>query len=263
MEPLGSSDTDDYYPCDGCTMKKEESKKSLNAKQAVSEGYVNFLREFRKKNCNMTAAEIAQEAMKCWNAMSPEEKQKYRSEEKPRSSTPPCPCQCPGKCTQKPANRSEGTSSKPRRKSRSRTRGSKRCGTRSRSSSRRSSRSRSSSRGCNCKRSRVRSSSRSSCGSGSRNRRRRAQRRRSSGSGRCQTCGSNRPQRVKCMRLGRVTNNAYLNFLRSFRRKHCGLSPQEVIRRGARKWCLLTPEQKEPYYRMARRVSRNQMRNGN
>lgn len=187
--------------------------------------------------------------------MSTEEKQKYRSEEKPCSTTSPCPCQCPGKCTQKLANSSSGTSCKPRKK---------RCGTKSRSSSRRSSRSSSSSRSCKSKRSRVRSSSRSSCRSGSRNRRRRALRCRSSGSGRCPSCGStNRSQRVKRMRLGRVTNNAYLNFLRSFRRTHYGLPPQEIIRRGARKWCSLTPEQRKPYYRMARRVSRNRMRNGN
>lgn len=54
----------------------------------------------------------------------------------------------------------------------------------------------------------------------------------------------------KCMRAGRVTNNGYLNFLREFRRKCCGMSPIETVRNGAKAWCKLSKREKCRYKNM-------------
>lgn len=68
-------------------------------------------------------------------------------------------------------------------------------------------------------------------------------------------CGNRRKRRSRgkkrkrCMKPGPLTNNPYLNFLRSYRRKHCGLTPQELIQKGARKWVSMTPEQQARYRR--------------
>ncbi|KAL1379293.1 hypothetical protein pipiens_015001 [Culex pipiens pipiens] len=48
---------------------------------------------------------------------------------------------------------------------------------------------------------------------------------------------------------GRRSRNPYINFLRDFRRSHCGLRPVEVIRQGAQAWGRLTEEQRLPYIR--------------
>ncbi|XP_023034536.1 protamine-like protein 99C [Drosophila willistoni] len=54
----------------------------------------------------------------------------------------------------------------------------------------------------------------------------------------------------KCQKVARLTCNGYLNFLREFKKKCCGLSPQEMVRRGARAWNELTCEEKEKYKQM-------------
>ncbi|XP_030241874.1 keratin-associated protein 10-11-like isoform X2 [Drosophila navojoa] len=64
-------------------------------------------------------------------------------------------------------------------------------------------------------------------------------------------CRKPRPRctkRVKCQKPGPITNNGYLNFLRAYRRKHCGLKPKELVMKAARAWCRL-PECKKDYYR--------------
>jgi len=59
-------------------------------------------------------------------------------------------------------------------------------------------------------------------------------------------CGA----RPKCSKPGPVTNNGYLNFVRSFRKKHCGLKPQELISEAAKAWTKLPEEKKDRYRRM-------------
>lgn len=57
-------------------------------------------------------------------------------------------------------------------------------------------------------------------------------------------------KRIKCSKPGPIMNNGYLNFVRSFRRKHCGLKPQELIQMAARAWCSLPEEKKDRYRRV-------------
>lgn len=51
----------------------------------------------------------------------------------------------------------------------------------------------------------------------------------------------------KCMRPGPIGRNPYLNFLREFRKKCCGLTPTETIKQGARAWKKLPAAQKRLY----------------
>lgn len=44
-------------------------------------------------------------------------------------------------------------------------------------------------------------------------------------------------------------NNAYLNFLRDYRKKHKDLSPQQLVRQAARAWCRMSEEGKLRYHR--------------
>ncbi|XP_037709853.1 histone-like protein 18C [Drosophila subpulchrella] len=67
-------------------------------------------------------------------------------------------------------------------------------------------------------------------------------------------CGT----RPKCSKPGPVTNNGYLNFVRSFRKKHCGLKPQELIMEAAKAWSKLPEEKKDRYRRMACKVTNNE-----
>lgn len=53
--------------------------------------------------------------------------------------------------------------------------------------------------------------------------------------------------RGKCMRPGPVTNNGYLNFLREYRRKHCGLTAVQTVRQGAKAWNSLSEQEKNKY----------------
>lgn len=53
-----------------------------------------------------------------------------------------------------------------------------------------------------------------------------------------------------CQNPGPITNNGYLNFLRMYRKKHCGLKPRELVMRAARAWCRLSECKKERYRRL-------------
>ncbi|XP_005181509.1 protamine-like [Musca domestica] len=59
----------------------------------------------------------------------------------------------------------------------------------------------------------------------------------------------------KCMRPGPMTRNGYLNFLREYRQKHCGLTAVETVRQGAFAWNKLSQEEKNRYKKMASAVS--------
>lgn len=49
----------------------------------------------------------------------------------------------------------------------------------------------------------------------------------------------------KSQKVARITRNAYLNFLREYKKLFCGLSPRDMVRYGARQWNKLKPEEKE------------------
>ncbi|XP_037726133.1 protamine-like protein 99C isoform X2 [Drosophila subpulchrella] len=51
-------------------------------------------------------------------------------------------------------------------------------------------------------------------------------------------------------KVARVTNNGYLNFLREYKKAHCGVSPKDMVRFGARQWNQLTLDDKEFYKNM-------------
>ncbi|KAH8396375.1 hypothetical protein KR222_009537 [Zaprionus bogoriensis] len=55
----------------------------------------------------------------------------------------------------------------------------------------------------------------------------------------------------RCQNPGPMTNNGFLNFLRTFRRKNCGLTPKEMVMRAARAWCRLPENKKDRYRRQA------------
>ncbi|XP_001656475.2 protamine [Aedes aegypti] len=59
------------------------------------------------------------------------------------------------------------------------------------------------------------------------------------------------PRRGSTCRPGKKSRNPYINFLREYRKKHCGLHPVEVIRKGAREWNCLNDKQRLPYIRTA------------
>ncbi|XP_014093726.1 protamine-like protein 99C [Bactrocera oleae] len=177
----------------------------------TSNGYLNFLREFRKKCCGMSAVETVRQGAKAWNRLSCKQKAKYRA----------MACKRP--------RRKKRRSCRPKRRRRS-------CRPKRRKR-----------RSCRPKRRK-----RSSCRRKRRPKRRRSCRRRSRP--RRRRCGR---KRKRCMKPGPVTANAYLNFLRAYRRKHCGLSPQETVQKGARRWCSLSPECKRRYMRQACKMSKS------
>ncbi|XP_067636598.1 protamine-like protein 99C [Eurosta solidaginis] len=180
----------------------------------TSNGYLNFLREFRKKCCGMTAVETVRQGAKQWNRLSCGQKAKYRAMGRKL-----------GGCRRK---RRKRRGCRPKRRRRScRPKRRKRRGCRPKKRRRRS--------GCRKKR----RPKRRGC------RKRRPRRRR---------CGR---KRKRCMKPGPLTANAYLNFLRAYKRKHCGLSPQETVRKGARKWCSLSPECRRRYMRQACKMSKS------
>ncbi|XP_017067954.2 protamine-like protein 99C [Drosophila eugracilis] len=62
----------------------------------------------------------------------------------------------------------------------------------------------------------------------------------------------------KCSKPGPITNNGYLNFVRAFRKKHCDLKPQELIMQAAKAWSRLPEERKDHYRRMACKITQSE-----
>ncbi|XP_037726215.1 protamine-like protein 99C [Drosophila subpulchrella] len=56
-------------------------------------------------------------------------------------------------------------------------------------------------------------------------------------------------------KVARVTNNGYLNFLREYKKAHCGVSPKDMVRFGARQWNQLTPDDKDFYRKLKEPVT--------
>lgn len=60
-----------------------------------------------------------------------------------------------------------------------------------------------------------------------------------------------KPRRKKCFKAGVKTRNAYLNFLRDFRKTHCGLTPSQIVVAGAKVWNRMDMKCKLKYITMA------------
>ncbi|KAH8404378.1 hypothetical protein KR222_007361, partial [Zaprionus bogoriensis] len=58
-----------------------------------------------------------------------------------------------------------------------------------------------------------------------------------------------RCKRPKCQAPGPITNNGYINFLREYRRRNCGMKPNDLVMKGARVWCRLPQCKKDEYRR--------------
>ncbi|XP_070853768.1 protamine-like protein 99C [Drosophila suzukii] len=55
--------------------------------------------------------------------------------------------------------------------------------------------------------------------------------------------------------VGRITNNGYLNFLMEYKKTFCGVSPNDMVRFGAKQWNQLTLEEKELFKNMIEPVT--------
>lgn len=56
-------------------------------------------------------------------------------------------------------------------------------------------------------------------------------------------CGMKR----SCYREGKITNNPFLNFLRQYRKTHCGLSIIQIAKKGAQEWRCMSDKQKSMF----------------
>ncbi|XP_060521291.1 protamine-like [Cylas formicarius] len=57
--------------------------------------------------------------------------------------------------------------------------------------------------------------------------------------------------RRRCARPGPKTTNPFLNFLRVFRRRHCGWPQIKIAIEGAKTWCQMNKQQRHKFYREA------------
>ena len=147
----------------------------------TNNGYLNFLREFRRRNCHLTGQQAVQIGAKRWHCLPQAEKNKYIKMACGRKMTP----RKTG-CSGRRMRRGTGKRKPPRKYRRQ------------------------------CKR-----------------------------------------PKGKCTRIGPVTPNAYLNFLRAFRRCNCNLTNSQIIRLGARKWCALPACMKDHFKRQACKVAKS------
>lgn len=58
----------------------------------------------------------------------------------------------------------------------------------------------------------------------------------------------------KWVKPGPITNNAYLNFVRTVRRKYCGLLAKQLVMLAAQQWRCLSESKKQRYRRQARQL---------
>ena len=60
--------------------------------------------------------------------------------------------------------------------------------------------------------------------------------------------------KMRSDRPGIYTRNPFFNFLREFRKLHCGLKATEIAKQGAIEWRKLNPERKISFYKRNRNV---------
>ncbi|XP_044763007.1 protamine-like [Coccinella septempunctata] len=75
-------------------------------------------------------------------------------------------------------------------------------------------------------------------------------------SGKKTSCGQSKPKKSACgkksCKPGKVTRNAFFNFLREFRVKHCDWPVTKIAVEGAKCWCKMSPCDRKKYLDMAR-----------
>ncbi|XP_068140741.1 protamine-like protein 99C isoform X2 [Drosophila tropicalis] len=192
-----------------------------------SRAFLNFLREFRRKNTQLDLNTSIRQGTKLWQSMNTNEKSKYdrTASNKSRISAPQDNADmCCKKMKKKPACPMKRPSCPKKRKP----------------------------RGCPRKPACPMKKKRRTC---AKKRPACPKKRKPACPKKRKTCRPKRrnpcaKKRVKCSKPGPIMNNGYLNFVRSFRRKHCGLKPQELIQQAARAWCNLPEEKKDRYRRM-------------
>ncbi|KAH8367668.1 hypothetical protein KR084_001341 [Drosophila pseudotakahashii] len=59
----------------------------------------------------------------------------------------------------------------------------------------------------------------------------------------------------KFQKVARLTRNGYLNFLRDYKKRFCGISPQDMVRYGARQWNKLSPDEMKIFKTMTEPVT--------
>ncbi|XP_034125615.1 protamine-like protein 99C [Drosophila guanche] len=58
-------------------------------------------------------------------------------------------------------------------------------------------------------------------------------------------------------KVGPITNNGFLNFLREYKQRHCGLSPRKMVSSGAKSWNKLSCKKKDAYRKMGEKAGKS------
>lgn len=69
-----------------------------------------------------------------------------------------------------------------------------------------------------------------------------------------------KPKIYKCQKVARITTNGYLNFLRDFKKRCCGLAPRDMVRYGAQAWNKLSCCEKARFRNQGLLAVRRQLR---
>ncbi|KAH8353612.1 hypothetical protein KR084_012166 [Drosophila pseudotakahashii] len=213
-----------------------KESKSMSMGSWKTNGFLNFMRAFRPRS-DMGWMHFAEESARCWKRLSQEEKDCYRHADVDRMRLN---AMC---MDDEQAKRLSEMCNHPMRKQRSAPR-EKSCAPTKKS--------------CAAPR-KACAAPRKSCAKP----RKACAKPRKSCAARQRKAACSKPRRSpcakpKCSKPGPVTNNGYLNFVRSFRKKHCGLKPQELIIEAAKAWSKLSEEKKDRYRRMACKVTHNE-----
>ncbi|XP_037936030.1 protamine-like [Teleopsis dalmanni] len=177
-------------------------------KPVSSNGFLNFLKEYSKKQCGKSAIQIVVAGARRWNCMSDKNKKKYK-----------CPQPKKNPCAKKKKKCAPKKKTCPKKKKKACPKKKKSCPPKKKSCPKKKKACPKKKKACPKKK---------------------------------KACGAKKP---KCTNPGPITNNAYLNYIRTFRRKNCGLDPREIFKKAAKCWCKLTPEQRLRYQKQACQVT--------
>lgn len=64
----------------------------------------------------------------------------------------------------------------------------------------------------------------------------------------------NRKRNPSRLRVGKITTNPFLNFLREMRKTSKNMSVTQVVSKGAELWRKMDPQQKQPYHQLAKQA---------
>lgn len=65
---------------------------------------------------------------------------------------------------------------------------------------------------------------------------------------------TSRSHNCRCYSPGIATRNPFLNYLRDYRRTHCGVSVINIAVEGANEWNQMSDDEKYPYIQLAQRT---------